>query len=65
MRPTITSKHREAQERIRRDMEAYEQAGGQVRSHSPTERARPPVDHWQDRIGEDFRIHESRTRGVV
>ena len=57
MKPTITSKHRETQERIKRDIERFEQAGGQVRTHTPTERARPPVDNWRDRIGEDFRAH--------
>ena len=62
MRPTITSKHREAQERIRRDMERFEQAGGSVNRYSPTERAKPPVDHWQERVSEDFRAHRENKR---
>lgn len=62
MRPSVTSKHRELQERTRKAMEAYEQAGGEVHTHTPTERARPPVDHLQDRIDEDFRQHSENTR---
>lgn len=58
MRPSISSKHRDQQERLRKAMEEYERKGGKVSRHDPSERAKPPVDHWQERVSEDYRVHQ-------
>lgn len=60
MRPTVNSKHKAAQDKIKADMDAYEAAGGPVHKYSTTERARPPVDHWDDRVTEDYRTHHDQ-----
>lgn len=58
MRPTVTSKHREIAEKIAADVKAFLDNGGKPSEHRPDERARPPVDHWEDRVSSDYKAFQ-------
>lgn len=58
MRPTVTSKHRELSEKIAADVEAFLAKGRKPSEHRPDERARPPVDHWEDRVSSDYKAFQ-------
>lgn len=62
MRPTVTTKHREMSEKIAADVEAFLSRGGKPSEHRPDERARPPVDHWEDRVSSDYKAFQQAKR---
>lgn len=58
MRPTECAKHKAMREKIAADVEKFLAAGGNPTEHTASDRARPPVDHWEDRVTDDYRAHQ-------
>lgn len=57
MRPTECAKHKALREKIAADVEAFLAAGRKPTAHKTSDRALPPVDHWEDRVTTDYRTH--------
>lgn len=57
MRPTVSAKHKAMQDKIAADVEAFFAAGGKTSEHTTSDRSLPPVDHWEDRVTNDYRTH--------
>lgn len=58
MRPTVSAKHKELQDKIAADVEAFLANGGKASEHRSDERARPPVDHWEERVSSDYKAYQ-------
>ena len=53
----MSGKHKALQDKIAADVAAFFAAGGKKSEHSSSDRALPPVDHWEDRVTNDYRAH--------